>query len=124
MARAERFLRKSASDKARAMTKMNPRSIRLPIETIDILRDLSDSYSPPRSMSSLANAALRQRVVGGEKCEPTTGKTQPVSIWIDPQFAGLEHAEIVRRICIAVDKAKGGKIPQVIALNREENTNG
>jgi hypothetical protein len=86
------------------------RKVRLPNYTLDVLRELSLSYQPKkRTIPSLVASCLRgTRGVDVLKLANVRRKdSERIDITLSDEFADLEHAEIVARVCHALIGIQG-----------------
>jgi hypothetical protein len=81
------------------------RKVRLPTASVQTLRDLRDSYMPPRPVPKLINAALRQTRNAEITEWVMAGRNEStvVDVVLDDEFAGLEQREIRARVQMALD---------------------
>lgn len=97
------------------------RKVRLPNYTLNLLRDLRDSYIPyKRSIPSLVTACLKQtRGVETLKLSKVTrSDSERIDITLNEEFQHLEHSEIVARIAHALIGIQGKLLYENIRMNR------
>jgi len=96
------------------------RKIRLPRHAINMLQDLRDSYPNQRPIPQLVTACLKQ--TRGVEClnlTPTPrDESEQVCLTLDPEFAEIEHASLVARVCHALIGIQGKLLPDNIRMNR------
>ena len=101
------------------------RSIRLEKKTVELLRDLRDSFITPVAIPELVRRCLKQTdgVVCDQNQPPTTRKnSEVITIWLSDEHANLDHAEIVARIKTALVGIEEKLVPAQIEWNRKPKT--
>lgn len=96
------------------------RGIRLPKQIIQMLQDLRDSYITPRPIPKLVTVCLKvTRGVDVLNLAPTTrAGSEKIDVWLDDEFAALDHSEITARIAHALIGIPAKFIQMNIEMNR------